>query len=141
MKMRRITESKWTSDLLAMLREGLGPMYSVLKHSDRFTENIPDFSVSNDGRTIWVEVKVLRKPDHSLANPHHYVDQPAQLHLCSKLRGWYLVHDPWVGVTLLTPAVALEAQYQGIRDSGAARYIPNSKLVEEMIKFFYGGQA
>lgn len=106
MKTRRTTEPKWTAALLARLREQLGPKYTVLKHSDRFTSNVPDFSVSRKNRTLWIEVKVLREKhdEDEITNPHLWVDKHAQLHLTQKLEGWYIVHDPFNQTTMLLDA-------------------------------------
>jgi hypothetical protein len=50
-------ESKFTSRLLTTLRAKI-PEAVVLKHSDRFTGGIPDFSITIDGATTWFEVKI-----------------------------------------------------------------------------------
>ncbi len=113
---RRTTEPKWTADLLEKLRKKLGPAYTILKHSDRFTDNIPDFSASRMfGKTLWVEVKLLRKESCSLWRPKDWVDKPAQLHLTNKLGGLYLVHDPFREQTALFEAYGIRSEDESVK--------------------------
>lgn len=100
-----MTESSFTSDLLQWLKNSLGPKYTVIKHSDRFTATIPDFSVSDRlGHTLWYEVKVLKSAKKSLLNPRHYVNKKDQLYTTQKLGGFYIVVDPFVEQILLVRA-------------------------------------
>jgi len=100
-----MTESSFTSDLLQLLKRCLGPKYTVLKHSDRFTATIPDFSVSDRiGHSVWYEVKILKNKKHSLRNPKHYVNKKDQLFTTEKLGGFYIVVDPFREEILLIRA-------------------------------------
>lgn len=137
MRAKKVTEGKWTGDLLEKLREELGPRYNVLKHSDRFTANIPDFSVSNgSGRTVWIEVKVLQKADKSLGRVKDYLDKPAQLHLAQKLGGFYLVHDPFVNVTLLIEAWEVAVLWHQLVDKrrSTSSFLSGDKFLPHLLK-------
>lgn len=51
-----MTESKFTSKLLKELRLRL-PGAVIFKHNDIGTAGIPDISITNERRTIWLEIK------------------------------------------------------------------------------------
>lgn len=55
-----MTERTLTTKLMATLKRGLRGTL-ILKHSDRWTNGIPDLSVSYLGSTFWFEIKFLRR--------------------------------------------------------------------------------
>ncbi len=66
----------------------------LLKHADRSTIGIPDFSVSWMGATFWVEMKYLRKRD--TLKKINKTEQLVQCHQLSVVTGgkcWVLVYE------------------------------------------------
>lgn len=61
-----MTEQPLVTALLKLLRAELRD-YKIIKHADRWTKGIPDFSATGDGITSWWEVK--HTTDHSIK--HH----------------------------------------------------------------------
>lgn len=111
-----MTEGQYTQQLLKDLKELYGPAWTILKHSDRFTSDIPDLSISNNtGRTAWFEVKHFRERTQDLERPHTYVDKPGQLYRCCKLGGYFIVRDPFKNGTLLISAGLLRECYKNDR--------------------------
>lgn len=78
-----MTEAQLTYRLTRMLRLRL-PQATVFKHADGFTAGMPDVSISWEGHTVWVEVKLLNNKK---------LFEPLQLETLRRLRGWYLVWD------------------------------------------------
>lgn len=56
----RMTESQFQSKLRRALQARL-PKAVIWKHNDRFTAGIPDLSVTHEGRTTWLELKVNQR--------------------------------------------------------------------------------
>lgn len=83
--------SKREASLKSSLRDAFKstiPMAVVLRHEDRFTAGIPDFSVTAAKRTVWLEVK-HGTPDF---------DSPGvQELMCTRLARngycWYVVYE------------------------------------------------
>jgi hypothetical protein len=53
-----MSESLLTRQLMKKLRAEL-PTFVVLKHADGWTSGVPDVSVTGNGRTTWLEVKLV----------------------------------------------------------------------------------
>lgn len=100
------TESDLTQKLLQAIRLKQ-PTWTIIKHCDRFTTGIPDFSVSLGLHTIWVEVKLLRKRGQDLWLPKTWVDNYPQLELLTRLQGLYLVRDSIIDQTMIVSAHAV----------------------------------
>lgn len=47
----------------AIRRAARGLGYYPIKHADRATLNLPDHSINGAGRTVWLELKYLRRHD------------------------------------------------------------------------------
>ncbi len=52
-----MTETQYTGKLLRNIKE-VRPGVCILKHSDRFTTGVPDFSITYQGQTLWFEAKL-----------------------------------------------------------------------------------
>lgn len=101
----------------------------VLKHCDRFTKGIPDFSFSLGERTVWVEQKHVRSR-RELFQPMSWAwASPVQLHLAAKLNGFYQVHCQVSNETVLIPATLVQVHFnQGIFD--IVKALPGDGTVE-----------
>ncbi len=76
-------ETDFTRKLKRELEHRL-PQAVVLKHTDMLTAGIPDLSITHDGRTTWIEVKLAS---------NRRIFEPLQLEILRRLHGWYLVWD------------------------------------------------
>lgn len=69
------------------------PEWEVIKHADKFTSGIPDMSVSGNGRTSWLELKLLKRGELAVN-----AVEPAQRITCCRLeratggRCWVIVY-------------------------------------------------
>lgn len=88
-------ESVYSNGLVKMLRSRL-PGSVVFKHADALTAGIPDISVTWNGRTTWLEVKVGR-----------IVGRGVQALTIQRLalagRCWYVVYSGKSVVTIVDP--------------------------------------
>lgn len=88
-----MTEASVTQALHLVLKTRL-PNYEVTKIADRATIGRPDSCVTGNGRTTWLEIKLLRKGDSI-----EKCSKPIQLHTMKRLqvlsggRAWYVVYD------------------------------------------------
>lgn len=101
--MVRQSENKYNSELGQWLRDKF-PSWEILKHCDRFTGGVPDFSVSFGILTAWLEVKILRRPKDDLLNPNHWCDNKVQLETLIRQRGSYYVYDPFKDRSIIVDA-------------------------------------
>lgn len=102
------TESQQTADLVQEFRKS-NPTWVVLKHSDRFVKGIPDVSISQGRRTLWLERKRLNKKSQVLERPGTWVDNLVQLELLTRLDGWYHVYDPRIDRSAILSARLVRA--------------------------------
>lgn len=85
-------ESKFTQRLLKALRTEM-PGAIILKHSDRYTGGMPDFSITREGRTTWCEVKVTTQPGTG-SKENARMFEPLQFETCKRMRAYYLIWCP-----------------------------------------------
>lgn len=125
-----MNESTYTQDLLAKIR-AKHPEWVVLKHCDRFTKGIPDLSVSNGLKTLWLEVKHA-KASQDLDDPRDWVDNTVQMELTARLCGFYLVYHSGLRQYLWAPAVEVRQRW---REATAIdeMYIADGKGYAEII--------
>jgi hypothetical protein len=122
-----VTESQFTGRLLIALRQAL-PGGEVIKHSDRYSTGIPDFSVSYGGRTEWFEVKLAN-------NRRPY--EPIQLARLQRLHGWYVIYN-----TSSRSADVIFAKHAGAgNDVSMAKDIDFPSLVNLILLITKGAQA
>lgn len=135
------TESQETQDLIKDLKERR-PEWVIIKHSDRFNKGIPDLSISHDRRTLWLERKRL-KPNQRLDKPCQWVDNLVQLETLVKLNGWYHVHDPNIGRTLIVKAEVIRPMVIEKNAFASAYYRPDDTVMDELellILQYLGGE-
>jgi hypothetical protein len=69
-----MTESQFQSKLLKALRSHTALRDAVIfKHSDRINGGVPDFSITIEKRTLWVELK--RYPNKCTKLQSYYIDK------------------------------------------------------------------
>jgi hypothetical protein len=102
-----MTEASVTQDLLKHLKAAL-PGAVIFKIADRFTTGIPDICVNCKGRTIWLEVKLLKKGSYFMTcSPALQQLTMARLHGQVQGRAWYVIYDArgrQKAVTVYAPA-------------------------------------
>lgn len=83
------------SQLKAKMRTYLNKTYPaavVYRHEDKFTAGIPDLSITQNGQTIWIEVKIHNAEIFSCVDFIHKF--PLQAREIQRLGGYFVVWTP-----------------------------------------------
>jgi hypothetical protein len=88
---REMTENEQTRRLIYGLKMLL-PEAVIIKHTDMFTKGVPDFSVTEDGKTTWWEAKVIdaQAGEDVILRPKRDVDA-VQWETLRRLKCGYLI--------------------------------------------------
>ncbi len=135
------SESRETRDLVQELKRQR-PEWVIQKHSDRFSKGVPDVSISHDRRTLWLERKRLKSNQH-LDKPCQWVNNLVQLETLVRLGGWYHVHDPIIGRTLIVEAKTIRPLVISRQVLASACYVPDETTLLELellILQYLGGE-
>lgn len=126
-----MTERTITTNVIKHVRGAIRHAV-VLKHADRFTAGIPDFSVSVMGGTTWIEMKYQRAGARLID-----IIDTVQLHLCYQLatvtngRCWIVVYEE-----LQTPPLG-----SGAKAKQVTVWTPRALFAQLYPKFDHGLEA
>lgn len=90
-------ETQYSAGLVRALRNELTGAV-IIRHSDNFIAGIPDMSVTWEGQTYWLEVKV-RRPNRSISSRDIQGEMMKRLFLASGGRSLWIIYDEKYNVT------------------------------------------
>lgn len=80
-------EGTWTLKLTKALRTTM-PEAMCIKICNQYTAGIPDLAIVRNGKTTWIEVKLLTKDSTSR------LFVPLQLETCKRMQAHYIIFSP-----------------------------------------------
>lgn len=111
-----MTEGEFNRKLKAALEKRL-QSWVVLKHNDRSTKGIPDFSVSQGSMTLWIECKM--EPE-----------------MPTKIQSYYLRKLHYGGAVVCASSDGRNVAFQAPYYHGPVKFISFETLIEEIAAWF-----